>query len=110
MYKICISFFKHYKQYKKIYEAEKRAGLDVGLFHILKRKLKIYKQHKRAFELGKRAGSGENIYHRFGSATTVTKNAEDSYQRYAMAMRYLSQISCDKDSFIMGYNKIKKHV
>ncbi len=47
------------------------------------------------------------MYLTFGSDKTVTKDAEDSYGRYAMAMKHYNQIVCDKDIFIQGYNDVQ---
>lgn len=103
-----MSIVEQYHYCKKVYEIEKKAGLSHTLFSILIRKWKIYKQHKRAFEIGKRAAQGYNIYLTFGSEKTVTKSAEDSYRRYSMAMKHYNQALCDINSFILGYNQIKK--
>lgn len=78
----------------------------LNLFSKLKRRYKRYKQHKKAFELGKRAAKGYNIYITFGSAKTRCKSAEDSYDRYAMAMKHYTQRVCNKESFILGYNEV----
>lgn len=64
-------------------------------------------QYTKAFEIGKRAAQGYNIYLTFGSEKTVTKDAEDSYRRYAMAMKHYNQVLCDKESFIEGYDSVK---
>ena len=96
-----------YHYYVKVYEAEKRAGLKMTLFEILKRRFKIYKQYKKAYELGKRAAQGYNIYLTFGSEKTITKDAEDSYRRYAMAMKHYDGDICDRESFLEGYNHMK---
>ncbi|QOY52497.1 hypothetical protein [Candidatus Sulfurimonas baltica] len=57
--------------------------------------------------IGKRAAQGYNIYLTFGSEKTISKNAEDSYKRFSMAMKHYNQILCDEDSFTLGYNKIR---
>ena len=101
-----IKLIKKYKKYKEIFEAEKKAGLDVSVYQIFKRRLKIYKQHKKAFEIGKRAAQGYNIYLTFGSDKTITKDAEDSYKRYVMAMKHYKQVVCNADSFFSGYNNV----
>ena len=88
-------------------DIEKRAGLDVNILQILKRRYKIHKQYKRGFEIGKRAAKGYNIYLTFGSEKTISKDAKDSYKRYSMAMKHYNQVLCDEESFIMGYNQIK---
>ena len=92
---------------KKVYEIEKRAGLSHSFFSIVKRKWKINRQYQRAFEIGKRAAQGYNIYLTFGSEKTVTKNVEDSYMRYSMAMKQYNQVLCDEKGFFEGYQKIK---
>ena len=79
----------------------------LNLFSKLKRRYKRYKQHKKAFELGKRAAKGYNIYITFGSAKTRCKSAEDSYDRYAMAMKHYNQVLCDEKGFFEGYMHVK---
>jgi len=95
------------KRELSIYSIESEAGLNKNILVFIKRKYKIYKQHKRAYTIGYRAGLGKNMYLTFGSDKTVTKDAEDSYSRYAMAMKHYNQIVCDKDTFIQGYNDAK---
>ena len=97
-----------YDYYKEVFELEKKAGLDMSVLQVIKRRLKIYKQHKKAFEIGKRAALGYNIYLTFGSTKTVTKDANDSYNRYSMAMKHYGQTLCDANSFAMGYNFVKR--
>lgn len=63
-----------------------------------------YKSQDRAYKIGYAAGSGENMYLTFGSDKTVPKDAEDSYKRYAMAMKHYNQVVCNKESFLNGYN------
>ena len=104
------NIIKKYQNYREIIAIEKRVGLSHSLLSIVIRKWKIYKQNKRAFEIGKRAAQGYNMYLTFGSDKTVTKNAEDSYKRYAMAMKHYNQTLCNIDCFILGYNNSKINV
>jgi len=90
-----------------IYRLESKAGLNKNVFMLIQRKYKIYKLRKRAYVIGYRAGLGKNMYLTFGSDKTVTKDAEDSYKRYAMAMKHYNQTLCDKDEFFKGYNDAK---
>lgn len=101
---------KKYQNYREIIAIEKRAGLSHSVYSIVIRKWKIYKQNKRAYEIGKRAAQGYNIYLTFGSDKTVTKGAEDSYKRYAMAMKHYNQTLCNRNSYIVGYNKSKINI
>ena len=71
-------------------------------------KIRRYQKHKKAFNIGYSGGKGNNIYITFGSDKTITKDAEDSYKRYAMAMKHYKEEACDKESFIQGYNKAKE--
>ncbi len=107
MFNIIIDSIKKYKHYKKVIEAEKRAGLNVTIYQIFKRRLKIYKQYKRGFEIGKRAAQGYNIYLTFGSDKTITKDVEDSYRRYSMAMKHYNQVLCDEKGFFEGYRYVR---
>ena len=66
------------------------------------------KQYNRAFQIGYSAGSGNNVYLTFGSPKTVTKDAEDSFNRYSMAMRQYNQKICNKETFVQGYNEAKR--
>ena len=97
---------KAYSKYIQIREIEKKAGLRENFLSTLKRKYIIYKQNKRAYIIGQRAAQGYNIYLTFGSDKTITKDAEDSYRRYAMAMKHYDQVLCDLDSFVIGYNDV----
>ena len=76
----------------------------MSLFSKLQIKIKQYFVKRRAFIIGKRGAMGYNIYLTFGSEKTVSKNAEDSYHRYAMAMKHYNQDICDREHFIKGYN------
>jgi len=67
----------------------------------IQRKYKIYKLQKRAYVIGYRAGLGKNMYLTFGSDKTVTKDAEDSYKRYAMAMKHYNQTLCIIKHFVI---------
>jgi len=107
MYNILIGSIKRYEHYKKVLNIEKRAGLDINIYQIFKRKLQIHRQYKRGYKIGKRAAQGYNIYLTFGSEKTITKNAEDSYKRYSMAMKHYNQVLCDEKGFFEGYNEIK---
>jgi hypothetical protein len=71
----------------------------------LKRKYFRYRSKKKAFNIGSRAAKGYNIYLTFGSEKTIIKSAEDSYKRYAMAMKHYKQKPCLKKVFTDGYNK-----
>ncbi len=90
----------------KFTDIEKRAGLDINIYQIFKRRLQVYRQYKRGFEIGKRAAKGYNIYLTFGSDKTVSKDAEDSYTRYSMAMKHYNQDLCDRTGFFSGYDSI----
>jgi len=79
------------------------------LYIKLKQEYKSYKRYKRAYTIGYRAGEGRNVYLTFGSDKTITKDAEDSYKRYSMAMKHYNQTPCDKESFFQGYNDAKKN-
>ena len=131
IHNIFLNLRKKYKIDEKTLAIEQRAGLDVSPVQVLKRRFKIYLQsktvisnkniycifkrkslvcieHIKAFQIGKRAAQGYNIYLTFGSDKTVTKDAEDSYKRYAMAMKHYNQAICDRDSFLLGYEKFTK--
>ena len=77
------------------------------MFIRLKQLYLQYKEQKKAYQIGYRAGKGKNIYLTFGSDKTITKNAHDSYHRYAMAMRHYNEISCNEEDFTIGYNRAK---
>ncbi len=94
-----------YLNHKRIVEIEKRAGLRESLFLTLKRKYILYKQKRKAYILGQRAARGKNIYLTFGSEKTCPKSGEESYKRYAMAMKYYKQNVCDRESFLDGFKK-----
>ena len=64
-----------------------------------------YKQRKKAYILGQRAARGKNIYLTFGSEKTCPKSGEESYKRYAMAMKHYNQVLCDKEYFLRGFKK-----
>ena len=66
------------------------------------------REDERAYILGQRAAHGKNIYLTFGSEKTSPKSAEDSYRRYAMAMKHYNGIVCDMESFVQGYNNMQK--
>lgn len=70
-------------------------------------KYKKYKKNKKAYNIGKRAAKGYNIYVTFGSEKTITKDANDSYNRYAMAMKHYKQELCDEEWFLLGYDSVK---
>ncbi|MDF1875208.1 hypothetical protein JHD48_05645 [Sulfurimonas sp. SAG-AH-194-I05] len=76
----------------------------IGFFVQTYRKLTNYDP---AYIIGSRGASGHNIYLTFGSNKTQTKDAQDSYKRYAMAMRHYDQKICNQESFIRGYNDTK---
>ena len=80
--------------------------VTTNLFMVLKQKFMLYKDKRRAFSIGQRAALGKNIYLTFGSDKTVVVDAQDSYKRYAMAMKHYNQSLCDKGSFLQGFNKI----
>ncbi len=107
MHYIFIGFIKKYRYYRKVLDIEKRAGLDVNIYQIFQRRLQVYGQYKRGFKIGKRAAQGYNIYLTFGSDKTVSKDADDSYTRYSMAIKHYNQVLCDKAGFVNGYNSIK---
>jgi len=108
MQNIFISSIKKYRYYRKVLDIEERAGLDVNIYQVIKRRLKVYRQYKRGFIIGKRAALGYNIYLTFGSNKTITKDAEDSYKRYSMAMKHYNQLLCDRVGFYSGYNSVKR--
>ena len=108
MWKIFLGFVKKYRYYRKVLDIERRAGLDVTIYQIFKRRRQTYRQYKRGFKIGKRAAQGYNIYLTFGSDKTVSKDAEDSYTRYSMAMKHYNQVLCDEESFILGYQQVSK--
>ena len=66
------------------------------------------REDKRAYILGQRAARGKNIYLTFGSQKTCPKSAEDSYRRYAMAMKHYNGDICDKKSFVLGFEEVTK--
>lgn len=74
---------------------------------MVKQGFKVNNQHTKSFEIGKRAAQGYNIYLTFGSDKTITKDAEDSYRRYSMAMKHYNQVLCDEESFLHGYRQEK---
>lgn len=76
------------------------------MYSIFISKYKHYKEYRKGFEIGKRAAQGYNVYLTFGSRKTVTRDAQDSYKRYAMAMNHYEQILCNKKGFYDGYNKV----
>lgn len=94
-----------YLNHKRIVEIEKRAGLRESLFLTLKRKYILYKQKRKAYILGQRAARGKNIYLTFGSEKTCPKSGEESYERYAMAMKHYNQVPCNKEYFLRGFKK-----
>lgn len=79
----------------------------MNVFQIIKRRFKVHRQYKRGFIIGKRAAKGYNIYLTFGSKKTISKDAEDSYKRYSMAMKHYNQVLCDSAGFFSGYNSVK---
>ena len=94
-----------FSDYQTRLAIEKRAGLRENLFITLKRKYILYKQKRKAYILGQRAATGKNIYLTFGSEKTRPKSAQESYSRYAMAMKHYNQVVCDRESFFLGFNK-----
>ncbi len=78
----------------------------MNFLQALKRKIFRYKAYRKAFEIGKRAGKGYNVYLTFGSEKTITKDAEDSYKRYKMAMKRYKQKPCLRKAFTTGYNRV----
>jgi hypothetical protein len=82
-------------------------NLYLFFVRIIKQGFKINNQHTKAFEIGKRAAQGYNIYLTFGSDKTITKDEDDSYRRYSMAMKHYGQVLCDKRSFLLGYEQVK---
>jgi len=108
MKKFYSSILTSYKKHKQIVEIEKQAGVRDSFTLMLINKYKIYKQRRKAYILGKRAGSGKNIYLTFGSDRTIVNDAEDSYRRYAMAMKHYNQVLCDREYFLLGFKKFTK--
>ena len=94
-----------YSNHRRIVAVEKRAGLRESLFLTLKRKYILYKQRRKAYILGQRAARCKNIYLTFGSEKTCPKSGEESYKRYAMAMKHYNQVLCDKEYFLRGFKK-----
>ena len=68
----------------------------------------VMRDKERAYVIGQRAASGKNIYLTFGSEKTCPKSAEESYNRYSMAMKHYNQKICDKESFILGFEEVAK--
>ena len=97
-----------YSNYKIKVAVEKRAGLRENIFITLKRKYILYKQKRKAYIFGQRAAIAKNIYLTFGSDKTCPKSAEESYARYAMAMKHYNQSVCDRENFLRGFKKITK--
>jgi hypothetical protein len=82
-------------------------NLYLFFVRIIKQGFKSNNPHTKAFEIGKRAAQGYNIYLTFGSDKTITKDADDSYRRYSMAMKHYGQVLCEKEGFILGYEHVE---
>lgn len=97
--------FKLYLLYTRIYKYVKQIHPKLNMIEIFQHREELNSK-SRGFEIGKRAAQGYNIYLTFGSSKTMSKDAEESYNRYAMAMKHYNQALCDKESFIQGYELV----
>ena len=95
---------KHLGGLVEYYLSRRSSKTGISLVQVCKE----YEVHRHAYELGCRAAQGKNIYLTFGSEKTISKDAQDSYRRYVMAMKhYNNGVVCNKESFIAGYNAVK---
>jgi len=101
-------FKEFYLNKYKLQNIQVKAWLQQKMYLDLKQDYREYEEHRNAYEIGYSAGQGNNIYLTFGSNKTNPIDAEDSYKRYAMAMKHYNENLCNKESFITGYKSGKK--